>query len=67
MKLVMKNHIRMKEVSVLQHGPSYFYKDNQHEGPSKQNHSSNRNDSSRKNHHELTRGCLLYHKDLLLL
>jgi hypothetical protein len=25
----MKNHMWVKEVSLLQHGPSYFYKDNQ--------------------------------------
>jgi hypothetical protein len=50
MKLVMKNHLRMKETSVLQHEPFYFYKDNQYKGSSKQNYFSSRKDNSRKNH-----------------
>jgi predicted xylose isomerase-like sugar epimerase len=48
-KQVMKNYIQVQKTSMLQHRPFCFYKDNQHERPSKQNHSPNRNESSRKN------------------
>jgi hypothetical protein len=35
MKQAMENHLRVEKTSLLQHGPSCFYKTNQHEGPSK--------------------------------
>jgi hypothetical protein len=66
MKQVMKNHIRMEEAIVLQYVPPYFYKDNHHEGPFKQNHSLSKNKSSRKNYEGPTYGCLIYPNDLLL-
>jgi len=48
--LVMKNHIWMEEASLVRHGPPCFYKDNQHEVLSKQNHFPYINERSRKNH-----------------
>ena len=45
----MKNYIHVKEISVLWHRLSCFYKDNQHEKLLKQNHSTNKEKSSRKN------------------
>jgi hypothetical protein len=59
----MKNHILMKEASLLRHGPSFFYKNNQHEGPFKWNHSPSNNKSSRKNHKGSTHGYSVYPKD----
>ena len=61
---VMKNHIQVENASLVQHGPPYFYKDNQHEGPSKQNYSSSRNERSRNNHKGSTHEYLMYPKDL---
>jgi hypothetical protein len=54
----------VEKTSLLQHGPSCFYKTNQHEGPSKWNNSTIRNESSRKNHERSTHGHLMYPKDL---
>ena len=34
-KQVIENHIQVKEVSLLRHEPSCFFKDNQHKRPSK--------------------------------
>ena len=56
----------MEEAIVLQYVPPYFYKDNHHEGPFKQNHSLSKNKSSRKNYEGPTYGCLIYPNDLLL-
>ena len=60
----MKNHIWVEDASLVWHGSPCFYKDNQHEGPSKQNYSPNRNERSRKNHKGLTHEYLVYPKDL---
>jgi len=63
-KQVMENYIWVEETNLLWNRPSYFYKDNQHERPSKQNHYPHRNRRSRKNHEGSTRGHLVYPKDL---
>jgi hypothetical protein len=63
-KQVMENHICVKEIGLLQYGPSCFYKDNQYEGHFKQNYSPSRNERSRKNHEGSTYGYLAYPKDL---
>jgi len=50
--------------NLLWYGPSCSYKDNLHEGPSKRNHSPNRNESLRKNPERSTHNDSIYPKDL---
>jgi hypothetical protein len=66
-KQVIKNHIRVGKVNMLQHVPLYFYKENQSEKPSKWNYSPNINQSLRKNYEGLTYGHLVYPKGLPLI
>jgi hypothetical protein len=61
---VMKNHIQVEEANLLPHGPPCFSK-NQHERPSKWNHSPSRNESSMKNHARSTHNRLVYPNDHL--
>jgi len=61
---VMKNHKWMEEANLVRHGPPCFYKNNQHEEPSKQNHSPCINERSKKNHKGSIYGYLVYPKDL---
>lgn len=59
----MTNHIQMEEVDLLQYKPRCKKKDNQHKGPSKQNHSPRRNENSRKNYEGSTHDNLVYPED----
>jgi hypothetical protein len=60
-KQVMKNHIRVEDANLLRYRPFFLYKNNQHEGSYKKNHSLSRNERSRKNHKGSTHGhlCIL--------